>query len=541
MTYAYFCIGVKNCRRLVMKITAQNSVHISKGYAAPVTKSTYVTSNSGLNGLTSQTNLLDMMNSNYNQLLVNKTRVSFGDNLPVPVDPVSPLEKKIGAILPLMSNDDVILAGPNLKAAQKLFKESVGAVNKVISKVYFVEEKALKASFVIDKNNKGMNELINIDKTPILLHSRGQKFLIKTGEPAFLEEFDKLIVGGQHVSIAPDYTSTSESYSKLGIQEFDFSKKDQKTVSNINVKHISQLSGEEVTEKGSRKIRFADIGGQDKAIKELKKSIIYPMKYPSAYKNNIINRGTILAGGPGTGKTLLAQALANETDAYYIQLNGLEMESKWVGASEENWRNLFQEAKDNQPSIIFIDEFDAVARNREGSSTSRYDDKVVNQLLTLMSDLEKGSDDVFVIVATNKLELLDDAIVRSGRFGKHITVDKPDLVGCQKILDIHSKNKPISADFKPNDFIKELFAAKVSGADIAQIVNDANANAYERTGIFEKMENETYKDEDIENLKIEPEDFNKAIDDFKEQSKKTEPPKRQIGFVYDTPKYQEAA
>lgn len=524
-----------------MKITAQNSVHISKGYAAPIAKNSQVTSGSSTNELTFKTNLLDLMNSNYNQLMVNKSRVSFGDNLPVPVDPVSPLEKKIGAVLPLMSNDDVILVGPNLKVAQKMFKDSIGAVNKVISKVYFIEEKALKASFAIDKNNKGMNELINLDKMPIFLNSRGQKYSIKTGEPAFLEEFDKITVGGQHITIAPDYTSSTESYSKLGIQEFDFSKKDQKAVSNINVKHLAQLSGEELTEKGSRKIRFADIGGQDKAIKELKKAIIYPMKFPSAYKNNIINRGTILAGGPGTGKTLLAQALANETDAYYIQLNGLEMESKWVGESEENWRKLFQEAKDNQPSIIFIDEFDAVAKNREGSSASRYDDKVVNQLLTLMSDLEKGNDDVFVIVATNKLELLDDAIVRSGRFGKHITVDKPDLVGCKSILNIHSKNKPISSDFKPDDFIKELYAAKVSGADIAQIVNDANANAYERMGIFEKMENDTYQESDIENLKIEPEDFYKAIDDFKEQSKKTEPPKNPIGFVYEPIKDQKAA
>lgn len=524
-----------------MKITAQNSVSISHSYATQKSKNAKVSSTLVAKESNVQSSLLSQMSTSYAQFMVNKNRVSFGDNLPVPVDPVSPLERKVGAVLANMSNDDVILVGPNIKDAKKLFKESVATVNKVISKVYFVEEKNLKASFAIDKNNKGMYELINIDTRPILLESRGQKYLIKKGEPAFLEESDKLFVMGQSLSIMPDYNSSSETYAKLGIKEFDFSKKDQKAVSNINIRHLDQLDKDELSEKGQRKIKFSDIGGQDKAIAELKKSIIYPMKYPSAYKNNIINRGTILAGGPGTGKTLLAQALANETDAYYMQLNGLEMESKWVGESEENWRKLFQEAKDNQPSIIFIDEFDAVAKNREGSSSSRYDDKVVNQLLTLMSDLEKGSDDVFVIVATNKLDLLDAAITRSGRFGKHITVGNPDLKGCKSILDIHSKNKPISADFKPDDFIKELFAAKVSGADIAQIVNDANANAYERTGIFEKMENETYTDKDIESLKIEPEDFNKAIDDFKEQSKKDEPPKRQIGFVYDQPKLQEAA
>lgn len=524
-----------------MKITGQNFVHISKDYVTPKIKDSQVATGIPAQENMFQTNLLNLMNSNYNQLMVNRSRISFGDNLPVPTDPVSPLEKKIGVLLPNMSNDDVILVGPNLKDAQKLFKESVSAVNRVISRVYFIEEKALRASFVIDKNNKGMYELINIDKNPIYLNSRRQKLLIRTGEPAFLEEADKLLVGGQYVSINPDYTSSSETYSELGIKEYDFSNRDKKVVSNINVKHIDQLANEGIVEKESKKIKFSDIGGQDKAIAELKKAIIYPMKFPSAYKNNIINRGTILTGGPGTGKTLLAKALANETDAYFMQLNGLEMESKWIGESEENWRNLFQEAKDNQPSIIFIDEFDAVAKNREGSSVSRYDDKVVNQLLTLMSDLEKGDDDVFVIVATNKLDLLDEAIVRSGRFGKQIPVGNPDLKGCKSILGIHSKNKPISSKFNPDEFALELFAAKASGADIARIVNDANANAYERTGIFEKMENETYTDKDIEALKIEPEDFNKAIDEFKAQSKNTESNKKKMGFVYEPAKYQEAA
>lgn len=524
-----------------MKVAGQNSVHVSKGYVAPKVKISQDILGFELKDNVSKTNLLDLINNNYNQLMINKSRVSFGNNLPVPTDPTSPLEKKIGAVLPNMSNDDVILVGPNLKDAQKMFKESVSAVNKVISKVYFVEEKSLKASFAIDKNNKGMFELINLDKNTIFLDSKGKKYSAKMGDPVYLEEFDKLTIAGQNVSILPDYTASSETLSKLDIQVFDFSNKDNKAVSRINEKYLDQLSGEEISDKQSRKITFADIGGQDKAINELKKSIIYPMKFPSAYKNNIINRGTVLAGGPGTGKTLLAKALANEADAYYIELNGLEMESKWVGASEENWRNLFQEAKDNQPSIIFIDEFDAVGKNREGSDVSRHDDKVVNQLLTLMSDLEKGNDNVFVIVGTNKLNLLDAALIRSGRFGKHISVENPDLKGCKNILSIHSKNKPISSDFNPDQFALELFAAKVSGADIAKIVNDANANAYERTGIYEKMENDTYTDKDIEGLKIEPEDFNKAIDDFKEQANNRLQQEKKIGFKYVPVNYEEAA
>lgn len=115
---------------------------------------------------------------------------------------------------------------------------------------------------------------------------------------------------------------------------------------------------------------------------------MFPMKYPEAYKGRMISHGTILYGPPGTGKTLIAQALANESDANFIKLNGLEMSSCWVGQSEKNWRNLFEKAKKNQPCIIFVDEFDAVAKNR-GEAQGRHDDKVVNQLLTLISDIEK--------------------------------------------------------------------------------------------------------------------------------------------------------
>lgn len=226
---------------------------------------------------------------------------------------------------------------------------------------------------------------------------------------------------------------------------------------------------------------------------------------------------------------VLAEAVANESGASFIKLNGLEMESKWVGESEENWRVLFASAKENQPSIIFIDEIDAVAKQREGSTTSRHDDKVVNQLLTLMSDLEKNGDNIFVIGATNKDELLDEALVRSGRFGKTISVPNPDLEGCRMIFDIHSKDKKLSDDFDRDFFAKELYDTGVNGADIAAVVEDAQTNAYLRNGIFDKMENGTFDYSDIEELTIEPEDFEFALEALKQQKKSSN--KNPMGFI----------
>jgi SpoVK/Ycf46/Vps4 family AAA+-type ATPase len=202
------------------------------------------------------------------------------------------------------------------------------------------------------------------------------------------------------------------------------------------------------------------------------------------------------------------------------------MESKWVGESEENWRTLFDTARENQPSILFIDEFDAVAKKRGGADV--YGDKVVNQILTLMSDIEKNGDDIFVITATNKLDMLDDAVMRSGRFGKHIEVKAPNTKeSIMQIFDIHSKNKPLSNDVSKDELATKLLDKHATGADIAYIVNNAHENAFERSGIYEKMENGTFSKSDIDELEITKEDFEKALDVFNTNTKPTRKP---IGY-----------
>lgn len=230
-----------------------------------------------------------------------------------------------------------------------------------------------------------------------------------------------------------------------------------------------------------------------------------------------LNRGFILYGPPGTGKTHIARALANEAGANFISLNGLDLESKWVGESEANWRSLFTEAKENQPTIIFLDEFDAVARSRD--SKDEYGNKVVNQILTLMTDIDNEGDSVFVIGATNNYAALDKAIIRSGRFGKHYEVKEPDMDALREIFKVHTKKKTLDENINTEELLSKLHSLKATGADIKHIVNDAHNNGYVRAGIFTKMENKTFNSNDLKDFKIEKEDFNKAIDDFMKDRK----------------------
>lgn len=490
--------------------------------------------NNVINKSSHMTNNINLNDSAYGSLLINRKAVSFGNDLPAVYGTDAPsIQKKINASMAILGKNDIILAGPNIDDAAKALRENIDTINNVAKRIVFVEEPKLKQSFVIGRDDFNMYEVVNISNNNFLIESMGKNYAVKPKEGAFLTPHDNLLISGLKFEPGADENAGSQTLIDLGVKMFDFGDRDLKAISNINLRHLEDLSAKDITDGNKRKITFSDVGGQDEAIDELKKSVIYPIKFPAAYRNSIVNKGIILTGGPGTGKSLMAEALANESDAHYIKLNGLEMESKFVGQSEENWRNLFEEAKANQPCIMFIDEFDAVAKNRDGSDTSRYDDKVVNQLLTLMSDLEKSKDQVYVVVATNKIDLLDSAILRSGRFGKHIAVGNPDLEGCKKIAAIHMKNKPIADNFDKDKFAQKLFGIEVSGADISHIVNEAYVNMYQRTGIFEKMASNTFKESDVENLQIEAQDFDKAIDDFEKQREFADGKKKRnpIGFA----------
>ena len=175
---------------------------------------------------------------------------------------------------------------------------------------------------------------------------------------------------------------------------------------------------------------------------------------------------------------------------------------------------------------MFIDEIDAIGKSRGG--TDVHGDKTLNQLLTLISDLDQSKDNIYVIGATNNFKALDKALTRSGRLSKHLEAKKPDLDGVRQIYKIHSANKPIDKDIDEETLIKRMFELNASGADIRYIINEAHILGYDRAGIHEKMENGTITGKDKRNFRINQEDFDKSIQKFIETREGSD--RRPIGF-----------
>ncbi len=251
-----------------------------------------------------------------------------------------------------------------------------------------------------------------------------------------------------------------------------------------------------------------DIGGLKEAIQQLKEIIEWPLKYPELYEHLNANppNGILLFGAPGTGKTLLAKALAHETEINFISVKGPEFLSKWVGESEKAVRETFRKARAASPCIIFFDEIDAIAGMRGRSSGSQVTEQVVSQLLTEMDGLEDLKD-VVLLAATNRSDMLDPALLRSGRFGRHIEIPLPDKESRAKIFKIHLKNKPTASDVDIDKMSQELEG--YTGADIEAICEEATLLTIRRA-----VANTNIKTHDADSLKevsISKSEFDKAI------------------------------
>ena len=261
---------------------------------------------------------------------------------------------------------------------------------------------------------------------------------------------------------------------------------------------------------------FDDIAGMDDTIKLVKRKILYPLLYPGAFPG-IMNRGTIFYGEPGTGKTLLALAVIGEAkkrtgqNIHFIKVNSKDLERSNFGESEALWRNVFKELEENQPSLLFIDEIDAILAKRQEGSNYVPNNSIVSQFLTLLDNLEKNKIHTVIIGTTNRPEMIDPAITRNGRLGNLIEIKKPDEKGCLDILNFYLKDKNISEDFDREKFSKKLFDLSSTGADIAAMVVNATDSMYERCGIYNKMEDGTYSDKDLSNLIYTKEDFENAL------------------------------
>ena len=423
---------------------------------------------------------------------------------------------------------DLILVGKNLSNAKIKMLESIDCLKSLVNRVFYLPEEKYKGYLGFFKNSDGEREVINLNDFDIrLVDSERLKTDPLTPHDSFYIYDNDIIVlpnAKEGIQILEKPKVDLTGYRKNFCKAVDFSNILKEEVEKLNRKSLSLLSKE--TKEVSTKVTFKDVGGQDELIKELKRSILFPMKYPEMYDTFDVNKGFVLYGPPGTGKTHIARALANEANANFVKLNGLEMEGRYVGESEGNWRELFEKAHEKQPSIIFIDEIDAVGRARGG--IDEHGDKVLDQLLTLISDLDESKDNIFIIGATNNFKALDKALIRSGRLSKHIEVKLPDLNGVKQIFEIHSAKKPLDRNIDKEALIKRLYDLKTSGGDIRYIINEAHLLGYDRAGIHEKMDNETVSGKDKRLFRIIQEDFDSAIKKFIETRNGSE--RKAIGF-----------
>ncbi len=225
-------------------------------------------------------------------------------------------------------------------------------------------------------------------------------------------------------------------------------------------------------------VTYDDIGGLGSAIEQVREMVELPLRHPELFQRLGIDppKGVILHGPPGTGKTLLARAVANESEASFFSIAGPEIMGSHYGESEQRLRDIFQAASQRAPAIIFIDEIDSIAPKRE-EARSETERRVVAQLLTLMDGLEPRQN-VVVIAATNRIDAIDEALRRPGRFDREIVIGVPDEAGRRQILEIHTRGMPLADDVDLNDLARTTYG--FVGADMSALAREAAMDAVRR-------------------------------------------------------------
>ncbi|USA38833.1 CDC48 family AAA ATPase [Pelagerythrobacter marinus] len=260
---------------------------------------------------------------------------------------------------------------------------------------------------------------------------------------------------------------------------------------------------------GRAVVNYDDVGGMGETIQQLREMVELPLRYPELFTRLGVDppKGVLLHGPPGTGKTRLAQAVANESDAQFFTINGPEIMGSGYGESEKRLREVFEDATKHAPAIVFIDEIDSIAPKRSQVS-GEAEKRLVAQLLTLMDGLEARSN-LVVIAATNRPDAVDEALRRPGRFDREIVIGVPDEKGRREILSIHTRGMPLGDRVDPDELARVTHG--FVGADIAALAREAAIDAVRRIMPKLDLDERTIPPEVLDNLSVTREDFLSAL------------------------------
>ncbi|MDS0474924.1 CDC48 family AAA ATPase [Natrinema sp. 1APR25-10V2] len=278
-------------------------------------------------------------------------------------------------------------------------------------------------------------------------------------------------------------------------------------ISETPAEQVSSGSG--ASAEGVPNVTYEDIGGLDDELDQVREMIELPMRHPELFQQLGIEppKGVLLHGPPGTGKTLMAKAVANEIDAHFETISGPEIMSKYYGESEEQLREVFEEAEENAPAIVFIDELDSIAAKREeaGGDVER---RVVAQLLSLMDGLEERGR-VTVIAATNRVDAIDPALRRGGRFDREIEIGVPDKEGRKEILQVHTRGMPLDEGIDLEHYADNTHG--FVGADLESLARESAMNALRRIRPELDLESEEIDADVLESLEVNERDVKEAL------------------------------
>ena len=268
-------------------------------------------------------------------------------------------------------------------------------------------------------------------------------------------------------------------------------------------------AGGEAGAEGAPDVTYEDIGGLDDELEQVREMIELPMRHPELFKRLGIDppKGVLLHGPPGTGKTLIAKAVANEIDASFHTISGPEIMSKYYGESEEQLRDVFEEATESAPAIVFMDELDSIAPKREeaGGDVER---RVVAQLLSLMDGLEERGE-VVVIGATNRVDAIDPALRRGGRFDREFEVGVPDRDGRKEILQVHTRNMPLADEIDLDAYAENTHG--FVGADLESLAKEAAMHALRRIRPRLDLESDEIDADVLNSIQVTDNDLKQAL------------------------------